>query len=248
MNKGSDEETPHFKMPDYGVYTGEQNPRVDVPARLPKTQPIPMFPPSYPPKGYADETPEDMVTADEDAEGEQESGEDEPKYSFRRHWREPLLRVLPTPYSPKAYLWLLVLSILVLAAATGAYAATGNNPALLAGCAVAVSLASYPIAREVYRWKERVVTMYLTETGVRIVYREPDNLFFGFNGDGNGNVTVLEGSTEFNSRINWPNKLVFWGCGDLFIAGKVESGGSPLLENVPHIKQVRAFLNQSLYS
>ena len=82
-----------------------------------------------------------------------------------------------------------------------------------------------------------------TETGIRITYREPSNIWLGFNGDGDGNVTILEGSTEFNSRINWPNRLVVWGCGDLLIAGKVEAGGSPLLEIVPNIKQVRECLS-----
>ena len=229
-----------FEPLDDGVAIGEHSPRQDVPYS-PKTELLPIQdpPPSYPPHGqYAAEP----VVQDQEQE-EDDEGNAKNKRTFRRHLREPLLRILPTRYSPKWYRVLLAFGLLVLVAAAGVYMANGQNMVLMAGCAVAVMLFAYPTLRETYRWRHRLVILQRTETGIRITYREPSCIWLGFNGDGDGNVTILEGSTEFNSRINWPNRLVFWGCGDLLIAGKVEAGGSPLLENVPNIKQVREFLS-----
>ena len=201
-------------------------------------------PPSYPPHGqYVAEPAQGQEQEHDDQPEEDDEDSAKNTRTFRRHLREPLLRILPTRYSPKWYRVLLAFGLLVLVAAAGVYMANGQNMVLMAGCAVAVMLFAYPTLRETYRWRHRLVILQRTETGIRITYREPSNIWLAFNGDGDGNVTTLEGSTEFNSRINWPNRLVFWGCGDLLIAGKVEAGGSPLLENVPNIKQVREFLS-----
>ena len=234
-----------FEPLDDGVAIGEHSPRQDVP-HSPKTEMLPIqgMPPSYPPHGqYVAEPAQGQEQEHDDQPEEDDEDSAKNTRTFRRHLREPLLRILPTRYSPKWYRVLAVLGLLILAVASGVYAANDQDVVLLAGCAVAVGLFAYPTLRETYRWRHRLVILQRTETGIRITYREPSNIWLGFNGDGDGNVTILEGSTEFNSRINWPNRVVFWGCGDLLIAGKVEAGGSPLLENVPHIKQVREFLS-----
>ena len=236
-----------FEPLDDGVAIGEHSPRQDVP-HSPKTEMLPIqgMPPSYPPHGqYVAEPAQGQEQEHDDQPEEDDEDSAKNTRTFRRHLREPLLRILPTRYSPKWYRVLLAFGLLVLVAAAGVYMANGQNMVLMAGCAVAVMLFAYPTLRETYRWRHRLVILQRTETGIRITYREPSCIWLGFNGDGDGNVTILEGSTEFNSRINWPNRLVFWGCGDLLIAGKVEAGGSPLLENVPNIKQVREFLSQA---
>lgn len=236
-----------FDSPDDGVVVGEPSPRQSV-FRIPRTQAIPLFdpPPSFPPKGSV-EAQSGVSDAVQEEGSEEEQSDLSAMYVFRRHWREPLLRILPTKYAPRWYLWVYALSIIVLAIAAGVYVSSQEDTVLMVGCAASVLLVAYPVIREVYRWKMRVVTIYRTKAGLRIVSREPDFVLLGFNGDGNGDDTKLEGSTSSKSHINWPNKLLFWGCGDLEIAGKVESGGSPPhFENIPHIKRVRQFLEGDL--
>lgn len=106
-------------------------------------------------------------------------------------------------------------------------------------------LLAYSISREVYRWRKRTVIIRRRETGgILITYGEPDNLFFGFNGDRNRQVKSIEGSSELTPLISWPNKIIFRKCGDLDVSSKIESGGSPLLENIPHVLKVHEFASR----
>lgn len=181
-------------------------------------------------------------------ESEEEAGsedEEKKKYEFRRHWREPLFRLLPfSKYCIRFYRWLYGFGFTLAAVGISYGIVIKQADPILLGIVLLILGNVYPIIREVYRWRKRIVLLEHTDQGLKISYGEPDNVWLGFNGDGDGNSTTLEGSSEFNTKITWLNKLVFWGCGDLVIAGKVEAGGPPLLHNVPKIKKVKEFLSK----
>lgn len=168
-------------------------------------------------------------------------------FSLRRRYYSRLLRILRSKQVVKVAYFLVVsaTSIATLLALYGLmYGADPSGVWQPLAIVLGVSVLVYAPYREWYRWRARTVLIELTKHGAtRITYGEPDNVFLAFNGDGDGNVTSLEGSTEFNRQISWPNKLLFWGCGNLLLAGKVEGGAPPLLVNVPHVKRVQAFLN-----
>lgn len=231
MNHG-DEKRP-YERPN-GLIIGEPSPYQYVPPPLAPKEPVQNL------YDATDTEPLRQITDPiEIDETKQDAHED---YFFYRHWREPFLRLVPSRYVVKTYLALYLMGGLMFGLSVYFIQSQGLA-SLLFVATLGVLVIVLPLYREIYRWRKRTVLIEHTKHGVRITYGEPDNIFLLFNGDGDGNVTTLEGSTEFNSKISWPNKLLFWGCGNLIIAGKVEGGAPPLLVNVPHIKNVRAFLN-----
>lgn len=195
-----------------------------------------------------DTTPLEVVEEVYEDEDFEDEDEDDESYFFRRHWREPVLRLIPSPYTIRGYMVVALLGVVAILVGGfflffgGATAQASSTVLCIFGVIVGVLLMAYPVTREVYRWRKRQVHIFKENGSVKVLYREPDNILLLFNGDGDGNVTTLEGSTEINIEISWPNRLFFWGCGNMLIAGKVE-GGAPVIRNVPHVRQVRAFMS-----
>jgi hypothetical protein len=193
-------------------------------------------------------------------------------FRTHRHWREPVLRLLrpqtqksfekqldkwaarrrgnlskrqPQRYGPWWYAVSVYGAILSIVLAFVMYAnrfqPVGWATLLLV---LGVILLSYSILREWYRWRKRGILVRHTEMGLRITYNQPDKLILGFNGDRKGHVKILEGTADLTPLISWPNKLLFWWCGDLDIASKADAADSPLLENIPRLRRLQVFVSR----
>lgn len=195
-------------------------------------------------------------------------------YRTRRHWREPWLRLLrpesnrtyehritrweerikknptmsrrqPERYGPIAYAVTVYGAFLCMVVSALLYFyQPETRPVVVWTFPIGAALLAYSIARERYRWSKRTILARHTESGLRITYGEPDNILFGFNGNFDGHVRSIEGSNELTPLISWPNKLIFWGCGDLDVSSKVEAGGPPVLDNIPRARRVHTFLSR----
>lgn len=175
---------------------------------------------------------------------EEDVSRDDLVYYFRYHIRDLLERLLVHRIGPRWYtffvytgLTLFIIPILVMVVTLRL-----DVPFAWISLSVSVLVSFYPIGREIHRHLKRTRRLVRTDKGVLIEYAEPTSLFWGFTGDGDGDETFLEGSIERRIRIGFLNRLVFWGCGDLTIFGKVE-GGKVSFENVPNVKRLQAFLS-----
>lgn len=300
MNQGISEEASSDEN-DNGVVIGEGNafqqnyvfvpPKPPLPIQVAgyddvDTKPVPLHvfrETSADESEYEDLSDYELMRQPGFRNGVSESGK---YYGTRRHWREPVLRLLrpqsdssyekhyekwtlkrkknptsmkrpPQRYGPLWYLLTVYGTLFYAAVVLVLYITSADFRAWeddyrgwLAGIMLlGMLLLSHSIAREWYRWRKRTVLIRHKEGGgLRITYGEPDNLFYGFNGDRNRQVKNVEGSSELTPLISWPNKLVFWGCGDLDVSSKIESGDSPLLQNIPRVRQVHVFASQDMDS
>jgi hypothetical protein len=169
---------------------------------------------------------------------------DDSVYFFRYHVRDLLERLFVHRIGPRWYtffvytgLVLFIVPIIVMVVTLRL-----DLPFAWISMFVGTAVSFYPIGREIHRYLRRTRRLVRLEKGVLIEYAEPTSLFWGFTGDGDGDETFLEGSIERRIRIGFLNRIVFWGCGDLTIFGKVE-GGKVSFENVPNVKHLQAFLS-----
>lgn len=179
-----------------------------------------------------------------DEESEEVVVVDDSVYFFRYHIRDLLERLLIHRIGPRWYTFFVYTGLILFVVPIIVMGVTLRLDLPYAWismfCGVLASF--YPIGREIHRHLRRTRRLVRLEKGVLIEYEEPTSLFWGFTGDGDGDETFLEGSIERRIRIGFLNRIVFWGCGDLTIFGKVE-GGKVSFENVPHVKRLQAFLS-----
>lgn len=170
--------------------------------------------------------------------------EDDSVYFFRYHIRDVLERLLVHRIGPRWYTFFVYTSLVLFVIPIVVMAVSLRLDLSFAWISLFISvvIGFYPVGREIHRHLRRTRRLVRLEKGVLIEYAEPTSLFWGFTGDGDGDETFLEGSIERRIRIGFLNRIVFWGCGDLTIFGKVE-GGKVSFENVPHVKRLQAFLS-----
>lgn len=196
-------------------------------------------------QGRMDTQPLEVVEPEDESFEEIEDDTNRHVYGpFRRHWREPVLRLVAPQGALKWYLPFVYGGLLTLLVSSIFEYATPDQSIHPGWFGLGLLLPSYPVGREIYRWRRQMV--HLEWVGERIVITcyEPTSIFWGFTGSGNGDSWKFEGSTAFHLRITFANRLIFWGCGDLIVSGKVEGGRAPSLNNIPHVRRVRAFLNK----
>lgn len=229
-----DERSPKkpFEEPDNGVIIS------------PVSSYQPVLPP--PTNEDADTRPLEVVTPEDEFPDEERAEDDQRTYGpFRRHWREPFLRLVAPHGGLRWYLPFVYGGPLILIVSSVFLYFTGGQPFRWEWIALGLFLPSYPVGREIYRWRRRMVYLEWAGERIKITCYEPTSIFWGFTGSGNGDSWTFEGSTAFHLRITFANRLIFWGCGDLIVTGKVE-GRPPSLDNIPHVRRVRAFLSRPI--
>lgn len=221
--ESADEKKP-FEEPDNGVSIGDGSPFQYVPPPLPPrddaatdTAPLPVV--------------QDGVSASDlpDTFG-----------PFRRHLKEPFLRLLPTSYSPKPYRVLAWSGLGVIAFALLANANRTHWGLLIGSVSFGVTIFLYPLRREIHRWWHRRIKITRTSAGYEIEYLEPDSAVFMFTGE--NSVEEIEGSRKITLHRSLVEKFFFWGCGSIVISGKIDGPGEGDLSNVPNVKKLYAFL------
>lgn len=184
--------------------------------------------------------PIDIVHVDDEKDNLANADE----YFFRYHLRDIFERLLVHRIGPQWYTFLIYFSLALFTVPIVMMIIVMrlDLPHLWILLLSSVPVGFYPVGREIHRHLKRTRRLIRLEKGVLIEYAEPTSLFWGFTGDGDGDETFLEGSIERRIRIGFLNRIVFWGCGDLTIFGKVE-GGKVSFENVPNVKHLQAFLS-----
>ncbi len=156
---------------------------------------------------------------------------------------QPLRPGVPTDisfvYGYLLYTLMVVLPVVLYALATS----LDNTGISVVAMVVATLLLLYLIAREWYRWRDRSMRIELTELGIVITTWEPNNLWFWFNGDSSGASDVIEGSRTIEPDTSWPNRLLFWRCGDLIVTSKT-TGGMMVIDSIPNRQRVLRFLKR----
>lgn len=237
-----DERAPRgpFEEPDNGVYIGEPSPKQFVPPPIP-TNRIPVIPDgeSY----YKENTDtEPLEVIDIEVKDQNTESSDEEVFFFRRGIRDVLSRLFTRRRTPVVFLVLLYGGFIAIVAPVVIFLLNPNHPLQAGWIGLGVLLSSYPVTREIYRWRTRTVTMVKTAKGMHITYHQPTNILLWFSGTGNGDTAFIEGSVATSMQTDWLNRLIFWGCGTIIISAKIEADKAHF-DNIPNVKELQAFLN-----